>query len=74
MIYFKQKYARNTHALHPGYILAPPNTPTFLWSNRSTLGHALRAALPDIPIQQISTVSSFPGLMQVVTSSENDRT
>ena len=42
---------------------ATPLFHTFLWSNRSTIGRALWAALLDVLIQRISAVSSiFPSL------------
>ena len=44
-----------------------------IWYKRSILGHALQAVLPDVPIQRIS-IQSFSHLVQVVASSENDRT
>ena len=46
---------------------------TFIWYKRSILGHALQAVLPDVPIQRIS-IQSFSHLVQVVASSENNRT
>ena len=73
----RQKYAWNAHAFQLGYIFAMGNAP-FPYisgiprSNRPTLGRAAYRMSQYNECQH--NVQSFPHLMQVVASSENDRT